>query len=165
MCSSDLRKQNTLVAELVSNAVDYMENEKFDEAGLKLLQANRGMPKHPKVMKIFQEKGTKKLAHDVESEYIRDKKLHEVDDDLYFSIDEKTHVIDITDKGRESLSPNDPEMFVIPDLGEILHEIDENKELSTLENKQQKEIAHQNHAEQSSNYSYNKRNKIGRAHV
>ena len=150
MVQNLIRKQNTLVAELVSNAVDYMENEKFDEAGLKLLQANRGMPKHPKVMKIFQEKGTKKLAHDVESEYIRDKKLHEVDDDLYFSIDEKTHVIDITDKGRESLSPNDPEMFVIPDLGEILHEIDENKELSTLENKQQKEIAHQNHAEQSS---------------
>jgi len=150
MVQNLIRKQNTLVAELVSNAVDYMENEKFDEAGLKLLQANRGMPKHPKVMKIFQEKGTKKLAHDVESEYIRDKKLHEVDDDLYFSIDEKTHVIDITDKGRESLSPNDPEMFVIPDLGEILHEIDENKELSTLENKKQKEIAHQNHAEQSS---------------
>ena len=146
MVQNLIRKQNTLVAELVSNAVDYMENEKFYEAGLKLLQANRVMPKHPKVM----EKATKKLAHDVESEYIRDKKLHEVDDDLYFSIDEKTHVIDITDKGRESLSPNDPEMFVIPDLGEILHEIDENKELSTLENKQQKEIAHQNHAEQSS---------------
>ena len=150
MVQNLIRKQNTLVTELVSDAANYMENEKLDEAGLKLLQANRGMPKHPKVMKIFQEKGTKKLAHDVESEYIRDKKLHEVDDDLYFSIDEKTHVIDITDKGRESLSPNDPEMFVIPDLGELLHEIDEDKKLSPLENKQLKEKAHQEHAEQSS---------------
>ena len=145
-----IRKQNTLVAGLVSKAIENMENDKLDKAGLKLLQANRGMPKHPKVMKVFQEKGTKKLAHDVESEYIRDKKLHEVDDDLFFSIDEKTHVIDITDKGRESLAPNDPEMFVIPDLGEVLHEIDENKNLSTLENKQLKEKAHQDHAEQSS---------------
>jgi len=150
MVQNLIRKQNTLITGLVTDAVNYMENEKLDEAGLKLLQANRGMPKHPKVMKIFQEKGTKKLAHDVESEFIRDKKLHEVDDDLYFSIDEKTHVIDITDKGRESLSPNDPEMFVIPDLGELLHEIDEKKELSSLENKQLKEKAHQEHAEQSS---------------
>ena len=150
MVQNLIRKQNTLVSEMVSAASNHMENEELDEAGLKLLQANRGMPKHPKVMKIFQEKGTKKLAHDIESEYIRDKKLHEVDDDLYFSIDEKTHVIDITDKGRESLAPNDPEMFVIPDLGEVLHKIDENKSLSTLENKQQKEKAHQDHAEQSS---------------
>jgi preprotein translocase subunit SecA len=150
MVQNLIRKQNTLITGLVTDAVNYMENEKLDEAGLKLLQANRGMPKHPKVMKVFQEKGTKKLAHDVESEFIRDKKLHEVDDDLYFSIDEKTHVIDITDKGRESLSPNDPEMFVIPDLGELLHEIDEKKELSSLENKQLKEKAHQEHAEQSS---------------
>ena len=62
---------------------------------------------------------------------------------MYFSIDEKTHVIDITDKGRESLSPNDPEMFVIPDLGELLHEIDQKKELSSLENNELKEQAHQ----------------------
>ena len=150
MVQNLIRKQNTLITELVTDAANHMEDEKLDEAGLKLLQANRGMPKHPKVMKIFQEKGTKKLAHDIESEFIRDKKLHEVDDDLYFSIDEKTHVIDITEKGRESLSPNDPEMFVIPDLGELLHEIDEKKELSSLENKQLKEKAHQEHAEQSS---------------
>ena len=32
MVQNLIRKQNTLVAELVSNAVDYMENEKFDEA-------------------------------------------------------------------------------------------------------------------------------------
>ena len=55
-------------------------------------------------MKIFQEPGTLKLSQATESEYIRDKKLHEVDDDLYFSIDEKSHVIDITEKGRNVLS-------------------------------------------------------------
>ena len=41
-------------------------------------------------MKIFQESGTKKLAYQVESEFMRDKKLHEVDEDLYYSIDEKS---------------------------------------------------------------------------
>jgi preprotein translocase subunit SecA len=80
---------------------------------------------------------------------MRDKKIHEVDEDLFFSIDEKTHVIDITEKGRESLAPDDPDMFVIPDLGELLHEIDVKENLSSLEIKQEKEKVHQQHAEQS----------------
>ena len=100
-------------------------------------------------MKIFQEGGTKKLAHQVESEFMRDKKLHEVDDDLFFSIDEKTHVIDITEKGRDALAPDYPETFVIPDLGEMLHDIDENESLSKLEKDQEKENAHQLHADRS----------------
>ena len=45
-------------------------------------------------MKIFQETGMLKLAQDIESIYIRDKKMHEVDDALYFAVDEKSHVMD-----------------------------------------------------------------------
>jgi len=149
MVQNLIKKQNSLVTEMVAEATRYIDQENNDEAGLKLLQANRGMPKHPKLLKIFQEKGTKKLAHDVESEYMRDKKIHEVDEDLFFSIDEKTHVIDITEKGRESLAPDDPDMFVIPDLGELLHEIDVKENLSSLEIKQEKEKTHQQYAEQS----------------
>ena len=126
-----------------------MKDNKDSEAGYKLLQALRGAPKHPRVMKIFQEAGTKKLAHQVESEYMRDKKLHEVDDDLFYSIDEKTHVIDITEKGRSVLAPNNPEAFVIPDLGEILHDIDTNESLSKTEKDKEKDSAHQTHADRS----------------
>jgi preprotein translocase subunit SecA len=121
-----VRQQNALVSKIVSEGETLLKEEKDRDAGYKLLQALRGQPKHPKVMKIFQEGGTKKLAHQVESEFMRDKKLHEVDDDLFFSIDEKTHVIDITEKGRNALAPDSPETFVIPDLGEMLHDIDEN---------------------------------------
>ena len=91
-----VRKQNALIANIVSEGESLMKDEKDHDAGYKFLQALRGMPKHPKVMKVFQEAGAKKLAHQVESEFMRDKKLHEVDEDLFFSIDEKTHVIDIT---------------------------------------------------------------------
>ena len=103
-----VKKQNELVAQITKEAQSLMKDNKDNEAGYKLLQALRGAPKHPRVMKIFQEAGTKKLAHQVESEYMRDKKLHEVDDDLFYSIDEKTHVIDITEKGRSILAPNNP---------------------------------------------------------
>ena len=90
-----------------------------------------------------------KLAHDIESNYIRDKKMHEVDEALYFVIDEKSHVMDMTDKGRNLLSPDDPETFIIPDLGEMLLEIDERDDLSAIEKEQEKEKAHQLHAQRS----------------
>ncbi|MCJ7802612.1 MAG: preprotein translocase subunit SecA, partial [Candidatus Marinimicrobia bacterium] len=143
------RAQHTLVSELVHEAEDLLKNGKDDEAGLKLLQANRGMPKHPRLMKLFQESGMIKLMRSVESNFLRDKKLHEVDDDLFFSIDEKSHVMDITDKGRVKLSPDNPETFVIPDLGELLNDIDNRTELSSIERAQEIEKAHQLHAERS----------------
>lgn len=144
-----VRRQKSLVTSIINEAEQLMKNEKDEEAGYKLLQANRGMPKHRQLLKVFQEQGTKKLAHKAESELLRDKKLHEADDDLFFSIDEKTHVIDITEKGRDALAPDNPEAFVIPDLGEILHKIDEREEFSDLEKEQEKEKAHQLHAERS----------------
>jgi len=144
-----VKKQNTLVSELVREAKILLDDNEDDSAGLKLLQAQRGMPKHRQVMKIFQEKGMLKLAQDIESNFIRDKKMYEVDEDLYFVIDEKSHVMDITDKGRNLLAPDDPDTFVIPDLGEMLLEIDEREDLSLNEKGQEKEKAHQLHAQRS----------------
>ena len=118
-----VKKQNSLVSDLVKNVKELLTTDE-ELAGLKLLQAKRALPKHPQVMKIFQEPGTLKLAQSIESNFIRDKKLHEVDDDLFFSIDEKSHVIDITEKGRNVLAPDKPDTFIIPDLGEEFHKID-----------------------------------------
>ena len=144
-----VRKQNTLVSQIINEADNLLEDGKDKEAGYKYLQALRGMPKHPKVMKAFQEAGAKKLAYRIESEFMRDKKLHEVDEDLFFSIDEKTHVIDITEMGRNNLAPDDPDLFVIPDLGELLHDIDNNESFSKIEKDKEKEAAHQTHANRS----------------
>jgi preprotein translocase subunit SecA len=144
-----VKKQTTLVSELVQEAKKLLKNDDEDAAGLKLLQAQRGMPKHRQVMKIFQETGMLKLAQDIESIYIRDKKMDEVDEDLYFAIEEKSHVMDLTDKGRNLLAPDNPETFIIPDLGEMLLEIDEMGDLSSIEKEQEKEKAHQLHAQRS----------------
>ena len=134
-----VKKQNILVTDIVNEANNLLESGKDKEAGYKYLQALRGMPKHPKLLKVFQEAGPKKLAFQVESEYMRDKKLYEVDEDLFFSVDEKTQVIDITEKGRNTLAPNNPDMFVIPDLGELLNDVDTNKALSQLDKDKEKE--------------------------
>ncbi len=145
-----VKKQTSLVSDLVKEAKMLIDQKDEENAGLKLLQAQRGMPKHRQVMKIFQETGTLKLAQETESIYTRDKKMHEVDDVLYFAIEEKSHVMDITEKGRSVLSPDNPETFIIPDLGELLLEVEERENLSDKEKEFEKEKAHQLHAERSS---------------
>ena len=118
-----IKKQNNLVNELVGEAEEILESNK-KEAGLKLLIASRGAPRHKKLMKIMQKDGVKQLCYQVESEYLREKKMNEVDDNLYFIIDEKSNIVDLSDKGRNELSPNNPDDFIIPDLGEIFHDLD-----------------------------------------
>ena len=43
------------------------------------------------------------MVNKTESEYIRDKKLQELDEQLYFSIDERSNIVDLSEKGREFL--------------------------------------------------------------
>jgi preprotein translocase subunit SecA len=114
-----VRAQTNLVNNLLSEAERLLDEDKDYEVAYKLLQAKRGSPKNKRFLKIAKEGKYKKLMERVELDYMRDKRMGELDEELYFSIDEKSHVVDLTDKGREALSPNDPNLFVLPDLSDI----------------------------------------------
>ncbi|UCD37477.1 MAG: preprotein translocase subunit SecA, partial [Fidelibacterota bacterium] len=125
-----IRTQTNLVNSLVSEAEKEWEEDEY-AAATKLLIASRGMPKNRKLMKMFQETGVQTAVRSVENDYMRDKKLHELDEELYFFVDEKSHIIDLTDQGRVHISPDNPDAFVIPDLGEAYHAIENEPNLST----------------------------------
>lgn len=82
-----------------------------------------------------------KLRQETELFFLRDKgaRMPEIDEELYYTIDEKNHQIDITEKGRQLLcqSQEDPDMFVIPDIAAELSAIEGDTTLSP-EEKQQK---------------------------
>ena len=118
-----IKKQNQFINDILSDIEDLIESDK-ESAGRKLLLASRGAPKNNKLQKIFQIQGAKQLSMKVESELIRDKKINELDEEIYFSIDEKSNIVDLSEKGREFLSPDDPNNFVIPDIGEEFHKIE-----------------------------------------
>ena len=118
-----IKKQNQLVTELLSNIDELLEKDR-DEAGKRILLANKGAPKNKKLLKLLQQQGTKQLSTKIENDYIRDKKTSELDEELYFSIDERSSIVDLSEKGRKFLSPDDPDNFVIPDLGEEFHKIE-----------------------------------------
>ena len=116
-----VKAQTRVVSQILSDAEKQREEDEY-EAGIQLLRVSRGAPRNNRFMKLLQEEGVKQLIGRVEADYIRDKRLGEIDSDLYFSIDEKSHIIDLTEKGREEIS-REPDEFVLPDLDETLHEI------------------------------------------
>ena len=143
-----LKKQTLLVNTLVSDA-EKLLGEDDSGAAVKLLMAQRGGPKNRRLMKIFQQQGTQQMVMKMESEYIRDKKLQELDESLYYSIDERSNIIDLSELGRQHLSPSEPEIFIIPDLGEIFHEIENIPGISKTDILAKKEDAQSLHAERS----------------
>ncbi|SVB89558.1 uncharacterized protein METZ01_LOCUS242412, partial [marine metagenome] len=74
-----IRKQNQLVNQLVAEAEEVLETDE-SKAAVNLLMASRGSPKNKRLMKMFQKQGTQQLVHKMESEYIRDKKIPELDE-------------------------------------------------------------------------------------
>src|SRR6185295_622553 len=96
--------------------------------GLYLFRAQRGLPKYGPVIKYLSEPGIKVKMQKAENYYLQDQQrnMHIVDEDLLFHIDEKNNQVDLTDKGLGVItkSGEDPEFFVLPDIGVKLAEIE-----------------------------------------
>ena len=143
-----VRTQNKMVNDLVIECEELLMTDKAT-AGIKLLIASKGAPKNKKLMNLYQETGIKRLVHDTESEYIREKKISEIEEQLYFVIDENSRVTDLSEMGRQYLSSTNPEFFVIPDLGDVYYEIEKTKGITNQEILKKKQDAQQLHGERS----------------
>ncbi len=140
--------QTVLINRIVADAKKMLDNNGDEkEIGKKLLQARRGAPKNRQLMKLEQEMGIKKLIENTELNYLREKSFAEIDDELYFVIDEKSNVIDLTEKGSQFVAPNNPAMFELPNLSEKIGEIDKDENLTQKERIFAKEKAYQEYAQ------------------
>ncbi|HEX9933783.1 MAG TPA: preprotein translocase subunit SecA, partial [bacterium] len=144
-----VKSQTVLINRLIAEAEKLLEGQTEREAGIKLLQAQRGAPENKRLTKLMHEPGVQKLIHNIESEYMRDKKMNELDAELFFAIDEKMHTIDLTEKGRETLSPNQPAMFVLPDLSTELSKIEGSENLAPETRERMKEEVQSEYIEKS----------------
>jgi preprotein translocase subunit SecA len=149
-----VNRQLKLVTQLVAEAESLLEKENEQEAGEKLLIAEKGAPKHKRLQKNYQDPNNKKLVRMVENDYLREKGQNKVSEehffgDLYYIVDEKGHVIDLTEKGRIELAPNEPEMFLLPDLGEEIAKIEDDNNLSEDTKIEKKAEIHQVFGERS----------------
>lgn len=105
-----------------------------------LVLAKWGMPKNKPLLRMMETAEHRKnielaelqLNSDFRKEY-----RYFLKERLYYSIEERNHAADLTEKGRNEMSPGNPDAFVMPDLPSIFMEIDANSSL----NPQQKEEA------------------------
>ena len=136
-----VRKQTGVVNTLLSEAEKLLEDPKTrNDAALKLYQARLGMPKNKRLLKMLNETGTKQLVQRMERDAIADRKLpmkqqrmRDLEETLYFVLDEKGHSVHLTDRGSEAMSPNEPGLFLVPDISEEIHAIDRDQDLSPTE--------------------------------
>ena len=102
--------------------------EQVEAGGMALLRAHRGLPKNKALIKLLSESGMKALQQKTETFYLQEqgKEMPKVDAELYFTIDEKHHGIELTEKGLELISKdvNDPTFFVMTDVGAGIAEIE-----------------------------------------
>jgi preprotein translocase subunit SecA len=96
--------------------------------GLHLIRAYRGLPKNTALIKFLSEPGVRVKLQKAENHYLADqqKLMPEVDEELYFHIDEKNKQVELTDKGLHYITRGgeDPNFFVLPDLSTALAEIE-----------------------------------------
>ena len=136
-----VRKQTGVANTLLAEAEKLLEDPKTrNDAALKLYQARLGMPKNKRLLKMLNETGAKQLVQRMELDAIADRKLpmkqqrmRDLEETLYFVLDEKGHSVHLTDRGSEAMSPNDPGLFLVPDISEEIHAIDRDPELSPAE--------------------------------
>ena len=140
------QKQNLLCSRLVREAKavldkpDVSASEK-DAAVTKLLQVKYGMPTHRQLLHILEDGD---LVKEVEKADLRANSetnrglLQEIQSALYFTIDEKSNEANLTEQGRQAISPDDPEAFIMPDLLGEIHRIDTDDALSPAEKTERK---------------------------
>src|SRR5690625_2521232 len=121
--------QKKLVASLVKEGQNELENGNEEKAGLAFFRAQRGFPKNKKFRKIMQMPANQRLVQQTEAVYLQDnaRRLPEVDKELYYSVDMTLNNIEMTEKGQEYItSANEAaEFFIIPDLRSETSKIEE----------------------------------------
>jgi len=133
MCNRFLKEAEDLIKKM--NPTDGSKVEKADElerqAGLLLFRVKSGQPKSEGLMRILENPEYLQMMNRAELDLHKDqskKELYAEKEQLLFAIDEKSHEADLTEKGRNFLSPQDPDAFMMPDLSTAMQEIDASPE-------------------------------------
>jgi preprotein translocase subunit SecA len=122
-----VKKQTDLCNDLAAEAKAKLESGDPDAAGRALFKLKLGQPRNRQFMRLMEEPENRRLLEKTELSFYQDaqkRELFAIKEELYFTIDEKAHDADLMEMGRNFLSPNDPDAFVLPDLGHAYGEID-----------------------------------------
>ena len=147
-----MRVQTQQCNELIAQAKKALADGDTEECKRKIYQVYHSMPKHKQMLHMFEDANIRKLHEDVEMQMLSEMRKEEgiaLRGQLYFTIDERTREVALTDLGCDKMNPQDPKMFVIPDLASAMSEIDGDKTLSEQDRIEKKRDVQANFMEKS----------------
>ena len=146
------RYANTALVEAKKLIAAGNTGHKEGEGGLALLRAFRGLPKNKAVIKFLGESGVRSILTKTENHYLQDqqKEMPLADSPLYFTIEEKTNSVELTEKGLELITQgeSDANFFVLPDVGFEMAEIERSSD-GEADKLKRKDVLMQDFAEKS----------------
>jgi len=122
-----VHRQQELCARLIKEAQDLLDAGDQEAAQRRLYQVHQGMPKNKNLAQMIEDPAKRRLLEQVNNRMITDsykEEARELREELFFTVDEKGHDANLTDRGCETLCPEDPESFLMPDLATALSELD-----------------------------------------
>lgn len=136
LCARFLSEAQALIQKLHPTDGSNPDNPEIleGEIGLLLYRVKMGQPKSAGLLRLLEDPENLRLMNRAELELHKDQKkveLYRQKEELFFAMDEKSHEADLTEKGRNFMSPKDPEAFMMPDITLALHEIDTAPDLDT----------------------------------
>jgi preprotein translocase subunit SecA len=137
-----VEKQGILVNGFLGKLRAELEKEEGRDENLignLLLQTFRAAPKNKSFLKLMKKGELKKQLQDFENLYIREKKLHLVNEDLFFFVEERHNSVELTEKGNDFMSSRNPNLFIVRQLDELLGEVDDDESISFAEKVKAKE--------------------------
>lgn len=121
-----VREQTALCNRFAADAKAAFEKGDLTAAGGALYRVKIGMPNNKQLLKMLEEPELRQALEDFETNLYADTRrieLYRIKEELLFTIDTRNNDADLSTMGRTSLSPNDPDAFVVPDLLTQMHDI------------------------------------------
>jgi preprotein translocase subunit SecA len=118
-----------------------LDEGNFEEAGRLLYKIKNSMPRNKQLLKMIEEPEVRRAMDDAELALYQDPRktdLYRLKEEAYFSLDEKANEADLSERGRNFLNPDDPEMFVLPDLITRFHDFEHDETLGKEEKQRAK---------------------------
>jgi preprotein translocase subunit SecA len=117
-------RQKSIVNRYLKEAEEYLNTGDTDEGGRRLLQAEKGDPKNPRLLKLKENPENIRLIQKTEFFYNQSKSISQIEEELYFVIEEKGHSVTLTERGRAALSPTNPEKLMLQDYTDKIAELE-----------------------------------------
>jgi preprotein translocase subunit SecA len=136
-----VQAQSQLVKRYLNHIKSQLAQEECDreDLGYHLLLVYRADPKNKTLLKLLKDSELKKLLSDYEGYYLRDKKMHQIDAELFYFVEEKQNSVELSEKGNDFITEKYPNLYIMESLDEALQKVDEDSSLSAQQKAKQKE--------------------------